>query len=34
VILGFLAGLTIFVGCILIGILLFLLFTDALKKKK
>jgi hypothetical protein len=32
VILGLLAGLTIFVGSLSIGILLFLLITDALKE--
>lgn len=32
VILGLLAGLTIFVGSLSIGILLFLLFTDTLKE--
>lgn len=31
-ILGLLAGLTIFVGSLSIGILLFLLFTDTLKE--
>jgi hypothetical protein len=33
VIAGFLAGTAIFVGCILIGILLFLIITDSMKGK-
>jgi len=32
-ILGFLAGFIIFVGCIVIGIILFLLFANAWKEK-
>jgi hypothetical protein len=33
VILGFFIGIKIFAGCILIGILLFLLITDGLKRE-
>jgi hypothetical protein len=31
--LGILAGITIFIGCIVIGILLYLLITNALREK-